>query len=561
MAESLDQQTQLNSDTLVDQVVLRTKVVALRAQVAELADALRTHIRSAGDAHPLATETSPGFMSKELYSKLLSYQGLIDGLKAAIKEDEVPVGSMLWYYDNPANVPDDYVLCDGTNGTLNFADRFVLGTNVTKEIGNMGGENTIHGMPLPRHRHSIRNYVDVEVASELSAYTLPSNSNVKMITSGNKLGWECSKTYNSYPCCYDDYTQYAGSGSTSQSLNVKPPYIALHVIKRQDTELPVVEDGVGTLSIHVNSTLPVGVYACDGQQVSTLLYPDILRYAQNANLLRTQTEYTSALNAYGSAPFFVYDSENNLLRLPTIRNVLKIHNDGSIGALETKAAPHYHGMGNMINNNGVWGRYNYTTTYPSGTTGYFWNGSGGGGTESAPVTQGSVIVSYDINLGNTGNGLVTHSTNCVVGIRVYHSTTNSASVMSANTTVQSENIGNDVSTESIALAELGIEELRAKYRNLDLLGTPGYHIEPEGLTSTWSQVLCGDGDLSLTLPITFSDKPVHLDVQYKGEGLASIKVVSYTAASIHLKVLGEYSPTDTIYYKVYGQLEVGGNNE
>lgn len=543
-----------STETPADQVVLKTKVIALRAQVAELADALRSHIRASGTAHPLATETNPGFMSKELYSKLLSYQGLIDGLKAAIKEDEVPIGSMLWYYDTSANVPDDYVLCDGTHGTLNFADRFVLGTNATSEIGNMGGENTIHDMPLPRHRHSIRNYVDVEVASELSSYTLPSNSNCKLITSGNKLGWECSSTYNSYPCCYEDYTQYAGAGSTSQPLDITPPYIALHVIKRQDTTLPVVEDGVGTLSIHVNSTLPVGVYACDGQQISTLIYPDILRYAQNANLLRTQTEYTAAINAYGAAPFFVYDSANNLLRLPTIRNVLKVNNDGSIGAAETKDAPHYHGMGDMRNNNGVWGRYSYTTTYPSGTKGYFWNGSGGGGTESVPATQGAVIVSYDISLGNTGNGLVAHSTNCVVGIRVYHSTTNAAGI--------SADVTNPIlSAESIALVELGITELQSKYRNLDLLGTPGFHIEPEGLTSTWSQVLCGDGDLSLTLPITFSEKPVHVDVQYKGEGIASIKVIELDVARVRIKVLGDFNPTDTIYYKVYGRLEVGGDNE
>ena len=530
---------------IVDQTVLRTKVTALRLQVAELAEALRSHIRAAGNAHPLADESTPGFMSKELYSKLLSYQGLIDGLKAAIKADEVPVGSMLWYYNSPSTIPSGYVLCDGNNNTLNFADRYVLGTNVTKEIGNTGGANTISNIPLPRHRHSIRNYVDVENSSELNSYTLPSNSAVKIITSNNKLGSNAGGTYNSYPCCYTDYTQYAGSVTTGQTLNIKPPYIALHVIKRQDDDLPVVTDGVGTLNLYLNNSLPIGVYPCDGQQVSTLLYPDILRYAQNTNLIRTQAEYTSAINTYGSAPYFVYDSTNNLLRLPTIRNVLKISNDGSVGAIATTESPHYHGMGDMRNNNGVWGRLSYSTTYPSGTKGYFWNGSGGGSTTAEPVTSGSVIVSYNIDLGNTGNGLVTHSTNCVVGIRIYHPSSEAS----------------PVDTESIELAEAAIEVLKSKYTNKDLLGTPGFHIEDTGITATWSQVACGDGDISITLPITFSSTPIHAEVQYKGTTRASVKIIAITEASLHIKVLGEFAPTDIIYYKVYGRLEEGGDNE
>ena len=525
-----------------DKPVLKDLVYALRTKVANLANSIRAHIKSSGAEHVLATESNPGFMSPELYDKLLGYQKQIDDLRAAIRADDIPAGSMFWYNNTPDTVPEGYVLCDGNNNTLSFADRYVKGTNKQSEIGDIGGTNLIKELPMPRHRHEFKNYVDVETSSELSSYTLPSNSKVKMIISNNKLGWECGGSVNSYPCCYDDYTQYAGTG-TKEGLNIKlqPPYTALHVIKRQDTIRPVVHDGVGTLSIYIGSKLPIGVYECNGQTLSTMLYQDILRYARNNNLLRTAAEYTAALNEFGASPYFVYNEANATIKLPTIRNMIRIAADGSVGVHEITEAPHFHGMGDMPDNQGTWGRLSYTTTYPSGTKGYFWNGRGGHSVLSAPVLDGSVIVSNNISLGDTGNGLVTHSTNVVVGIRVYHVITDAVSTTMVD----------DIN----AIAAAAEDDFVSAITDLSLLSTPGWHKDPEGLTSAWGKLAYGrNTTINTTLPLTFSEPPYFVEVQYEGEERATVEVVSITESKLTIKLLGEPKVGDEIYYKVYGRV-------
>ncbi|WP_155816467.1 hypothetical protein [Bacillus methanolicus] len=41
------------------------------------------------------------------------------------------------------NIPFEWLLCDGTNGTLDLSDRFVLGTINDTEIVDTGGSNSI----------------------------------------------------------------------------------------------------------------------------------------------------------------------------------------------------------------------------------------------------------------------------------------------------------------------------------------------------------------------------------------------------------------------------------
>lgn len=67
----------------------------------------------------------------------------------------VPSGIIVMWSGSINNIPQDWLLCDGTNGTPDLRDRFVMGTVSDPEIGDTGGSNSI-GLSvsqLPPHSH------------------------------------------------------------------------------------------------------------------------------------------------------------------------------------------------------------------------------------------------------------------------------------------------------------------------------------------------------------------------------------------------------------------------
>jgi hypothetical protein len=55
-----------------------------------------------------------------------------------------------------SNIPSGFVLCDGSNGTPNLSDRFILGASSTKIKGDVGGTETITFSlnNIPPHSHT-----------------------------------------------------------------------------------------------------------------------------------------------------------------------------------------------------------------------------------------------------------------------------------------------------------------------------------------------------------------------------------------------------------------------
>jgi len=51
----------------------------------------------------------------------------------------VPVGGIVMYSGTFAAIPSNWALCDGTGGTPNLADKFILGTATYAQIGTTGG--------------------------------------------------------------------------------------------------------------------------------------------------------------------------------------------------------------------------------------------------------------------------------------------------------------------------------------------------------------------------------------------------------------------------------------
>lgn len=73
----------------------------------------------------------------------------------------IPSGAIMMWNGTNANIPSGFVLCDGTNGTPDLTDRFILGRSGSSNSGSSGGSNTVTLATnnLPSHTHGDGNYV------------------------------------------------------------------------------------------------------------------------------------------------------------------------------------------------------------------------------------------------------------------------------------------------------------------------------------------------------------------------------------------------------------------
>ena len=70
-------------------------------------------------------------------------------------QDAMPVGSIIMYNGKAEDIPSGWAICDGTNGTPNLLDRFILASTY---CGGTGGNSqiTLSVSQLPPHRHRLK---------------------------------------------------------------------------------------------------------------------------------------------------------------------------------------------------------------------------------------------------------------------------------------------------------------------------------------------------------------------------------------------------------------------
>lgn len=71
---------------------------------------------------------------------------------------QMPEGVIVMWSGAINDIPRGWVLCDGTSGTPNLSDRFVMGTVTTDPSASRtgGGDVVLADKNLPRHSHSIQ---------------------------------------------------------------------------------------------------------------------------------------------------------------------------------------------------------------------------------------------------------------------------------------------------------------------------------------------------------------------------------------------------------------------
>lgn len=69
----------------------------------------------------------------------------------------VPTGVITMWSGSTSAIPSGWALCNGSNGTPDLQDRFIVGAGSTYEVGDTGGANsvTLTTAQMPAHNHSV----------------------------------------------------------------------------------------------------------------------------------------------------------------------------------------------------------------------------------------------------------------------------------------------------------------------------------------------------------------------------------------------------------------------
>jgi hypothetical protein len=71
--------------------------------------------------------------------QIATYDNIYGILGSAPSVTPVPTGAILMWSGSIGSIPSGYVICDGTNGTPDLRDRFIVGAGNSYSVGNNGG--------------------------------------------------------------------------------------------------------------------------------------------------------------------------------------------------------------------------------------------------------------------------------------------------------------------------------------------------------------------------------------------------------------------------------------
>lgn len=176
-------------------------------------------------------------------------------------DDVFTVGMVLLWYGSAGTVPEGFQICDGTNGTPDLRDRFVVGAGSSYALGASGGAASASGSTDSGGSHD---HTGTAAGHALTAAEMPAHNHrifaVENSSNSNADGWGASGVrgipgedvgpfaYREDSNSGDQLIEDAGSGDahthsltinsdgahthTLSGISVLPPYRALYYIMR-----------------------------------------------------------------------------------------------------------------------------------------------------------------------------------------------------------------------------------------------------------------------------------------------------------------------------------------
>lgn len=145
----------------------------------------------------------------------------------------IPAGGILLWSGSIGSIPAGYVLCNGSNGTPDLRDRFVVGAGSTYAVDATGGSaNAVvvshtHTATVtdPQHRH-IEGFAGVNSLASYGVTTAPSTGNINS---------QSGDTTSNHPYTSTESTGIsvtnASAGVSGTNANLPPYYALCYIMK------------------------------------------------------------------------------------------------------------------------------------------------------------------------------------------------------------------------------------------------------------------------------------------------------------------------------------------
>jgi len=172
---------------------------------------------------------------------------------AFVQQNSVPVGGIIMWSGLVANIPAGWALCNGSNGTPNLQDKFVIGAGSTYAPNATGGAatKTLVEANLPAHTHALTgataaNGGHTHIATDsghthgvpAGGYSVTSASYEGNADGGNNMASQVTGaasaniTVSAVPSHTHDLTGSTSSVGSGTAVDILPPYLALAFIMR-----------------------------------------------------------------------------------------------------------------------------------------------------------------------------------------------------------------------------------------------------------------------------------------------------------------------------------------